>query len=203
MPVVIGAAFVAGIAQSNVLIAYITLRTNHSPDALLGRVGSTARLVSVGLTPIGLLTAGFIIDATNGATALAAMGLWSLALTVAFGLSATVRERVTRRPAGGLRAVRGRIEIRPVVSDRDGRGVGGRRAAARSRGGRGAAARGHGGHGPTQAGAGRVRGPARTLFGAGTSVGSPWIGRRCDADPRVSAPHGGGDGRASSRRRDE
>ena len=91
VPVVIAAAFIAGIAQSNVLIAYITLRTNHSPDALLGRVGSTARLLSVGLTPIGLLAAGFIIDAANGATALAAMGVWSLALTVVFGLSATVR----------------------------------------------------------------------------------------------------------------
>ncbi len=91
VPVVIAAAFIAGVAQSNVLVAYITLRTNHSPDALLGRVGSTARLVSVGLTPIGLLSAGFIIDATNGATAIAAMGIWSLALTVVFGLSATVR----------------------------------------------------------------------------------------------------------------
>ena len=97
IPVVIASAFIAGIANANVLVAYITLRTNHSPDALLGRVGSTARLFSVGLTPIGLLAAGFVIDASNGATALALMGLWSVGLTVLFGLSATVRR--ARSPA--------------------------------------------------------------------------------------------------------
>jgi MFS family permease len=91
IPVVVAASFIAGIAQANVLVAYITLRTTHSPDALLGRVGSTARLFSVGLTPIGLLAAGIVIDAANGATAIAAMAVWTLGLTVLFGISATVR----------------------------------------------------------------------------------------------------------------
>jgi hypothetical protein len=74
-----------------VLIAYLTLRTTHSPDALLGRVGSTARLVSIGLTPIGLLGGGLLIDAAGGATALAAMGVWMVALTVVFAAPAGVR----------------------------------------------------------------------------------------------------------------
>lgn len=91
VPLVIAASFAAGVAQSNVLIAYLTLRTAYSPNALLGRVGSTARFVSIGLTPIGLLAGGLLIDATNGATALAAMGLWMVAITLAFGASATVR----------------------------------------------------------------------------------------------------------------
>jgi predicted MFS family arabinose efflux permease len=91
IPIVLAASFAAGVAQSNVLIAYLTLRTTHSPDALLGRVGSTARVVSIGLTPLGLLAGGLLIDATNGATAIAAMGLWMLALTVAFGASRIVR----------------------------------------------------------------------------------------------------------------
>ena len=73
------------------LIAYLTLRTTHSPDALLGRVGSTARVVSIGLTPVGLLLGGLLIDATNGATAIAAMGIWMLALTAGFGASRIVR----------------------------------------------------------------------------------------------------------------
>lgn len=92
IPVVLAAAFTAGVAQSNVLIAYLTLRTTHSPDALLGRVGSTARVVSIGLTPVGLLAGGLLLDATNGATAIAAMGVWMLALTMAFGASRVVRE---------------------------------------------------------------------------------------------------------------
>lgn len=91
IPVVLAASFAAGVAQSNVLIAYLTLRTTHSPDALLGRVGSTARVVSIGLTPVGLLIGGLLIDATNGATAIAAMGVWMLALTAAFGASRVVR----------------------------------------------------------------------------------------------------------------
>jgi predicted MFS family arabinose efflux permease len=94
---VVGIAFLAGVAQANVLIAYLTLRTTHSPDALLGRIGSTARFVSVGLTPIGFLVGGLLIDATNGATALAAMGAWMVALTLVFGASAIVRQ--ARPPA--------------------------------------------------------------------------------------------------------
>jgi predicted MFS family arabinose efflux permease len=91
IPAVLAASFAAGVAQSNVLIAYLTLRTTHSPDALLGRVGSTARVVSIGLTPVGLLIGGLLIDATNGATAIAAMGIWMLALTAGFGASRVVR----------------------------------------------------------------------------------------------------------------
>ena len=58
VPVMIAAAFVAGAVNSNILVAYITMRTLASPDALLGRVGATARTVSVGLTPIGALGGG-------------------------------------------------------------------------------------------------------------------------------------------------
>jgi MFS transporter, ENTS family, enterobactin (siderophore) exporter len=91
VPLVLAASFTAGVAQSNVLIAYLTLRTTHSPNALLGRVGSTARVVSIGLTPLGLLAGGLLIDATDGATALAAMGFWMVVLALGFGASAIVR----------------------------------------------------------------------------------------------------------------
>jgi predicted MFS family arabinose efflux permease len=91
IPIVLVASFAAGVAQSNVLIAYLTLRTTHSPNALLGRVGSTARVVSIGLTPLGLLAGGLLIDATNGATALGAMGFWMIVLALAFGASGIVR----------------------------------------------------------------------------------------------------------------
>jgi MFS family permease len=91
VPLVLAASFTAGVAQSNVLIAYLTLRTTHSPNALLGRVGSTARVASIGMTPIGLLAGGLLIDATNGATALAAMGFWMIVLALVFGASAIVR----------------------------------------------------------------------------------------------------------------
>jgi predicted MFS family arabinose efflux permease len=46
-------AAVTGFAQSMVVVTYLTLRTAYSPDDLLGRVGMTARTISLGLQPIG------------------------------------------------------------------------------------------------------------------------------------------------------
>ena len=76
--------FVAGVADSAVLITYLTLRTAHSPDALLGRIGSTARTISLGLQPIGMLAGGLLIDATNGATTIVAMGVVVAVLSLVF-----------------------------------------------------------------------------------------------------------------------
>ncbi len=72
VPVMAAAAFVAGMVNANVLVAYISLRTMLSPDALLGRVGATARTLSVGLSPIGALGAGLALDALGGATTMVA-----------------------------------------------------------------------------------------------------------------------------------
>ena len=77
--------------NANVLVAYISLRTLLSPDALLGRVGATARTLSVGLTPIGALGAGLALDALGGAATLALMGA-ALAITgLLFAFVRTVR----------------------------------------------------------------------------------------------------------------
>jgi hypothetical protein len=61
VPVMLAVSAVAGVAQSLVLLTYITLRTVYSPDELLGRIGSTARVLSLGLQPIGLLVGGALI----------------------------------------------------------------------------------------------------------------------------------------------
>jgi predicted MFS family arabinose efflux permease len=84
IPILLGAAAVAGSAQSMVLVTYLTARTNMSPDALLGRIGSTARTLSLGLQPVGLLAGGALIDLTDGSTTIAAMGLLLVALTLLF-----------------------------------------------------------------------------------------------------------------------
>jgi MFS family permease len=75
VPVLLAVAAVAGVAQSMVLVMYITVRTAYSPDALLGRIGSTARTVSLGLQPIGLLLGGALIDATSGSATIAVIGI--------------------------------------------------------------------------------------------------------------------------------
>ena len=87
----VGASVIAGIAQSMVLVTYVTVRTTHSPDELLGRVGSTARTISLGLQPIGLLAGGALIDLTSGSTTLAVMGLSVIAVGLAFAPVAALR----------------------------------------------------------------------------------------------------------------
>jgi ENTS family enterobactin (siderophore) exporter len=84
VPVLLVVAVGSGIAQSMVLVTYITLRTAYSPDALLGRIGSTARTISLGLQPIGLLAGGALIDLTNGSTTIAVMGFVLVGLSLAF-----------------------------------------------------------------------------------------------------------------------
>jgi predicted MFS family arabinose efflux permease len=84
VPVLLGVGLVAGVAQSMVLVTYITLRTAYSPDALLGRIGSTARTISLGLQPIGLLVGGALIDRVGGSATIAVMGLVVLGVSLAF-----------------------------------------------------------------------------------------------------------------------
>jgi MFS family permease len=84
VPLVVAFAVFAGIAQSLVLVTYVTVRTAYSPDHLLGRVGSTARVVSLGLQPVGMLAGGVLIDATSGTTAIAVMGTILCVLAMAF-----------------------------------------------------------------------------------------------------------------------
>lgn len=92
VPVLLAVALVSGIVQSMVLIMYITLRTAYSPDELLGRIGGTARTISLGLQPIGLLIGGALIDATSGSTTIAVMGICVAMLSLAFVPVASLRQ---------------------------------------------------------------------------------------------------------------
>lgn len=97
--VMVVGALVAGITQSVVLIGYITLRTALSPDAMLGRIGSTARTISVGLMPIGSFAGGALIEVTNGGVTLAAMGGLLLVASGVFALVPNLRRARVPRPA--------------------------------------------------------------------------------------------------------
>ncbi len=97
MPVVILSALGAGVVQSAVLISYVTFRTALSPDAMLGRVGSTARTISVGLMPIGAVVGGAMIDLASGKATLAAMGAILLVLAGGCALLPGMRRAVVPR----------------------------------------------------------------------------------------------------------
>ncbi len=91
IPVIVVAALLAGLLNANVLVAYISLRTMLSPDALLGRVGATARTLSVGLMPVGSLVAGVALDTVGGGVTLLAMGVLLVVAAAGFALLPDVR----------------------------------------------------------------------------------------------------------------
>ncbi len=92
VPVIVAMALLAGILDANVLVAYISLRTLLSPDALLGRVGATARTLSIGLMPVGSLAAGIALDTIGGGATLRIMGLALVAAGAGFALVPDVRK---------------------------------------------------------------------------------------------------------------
>jgi ENTS family enterobactin (siderophore) exporter len=69
-----GLSLVAGVANTLVLVSYVTIRASTTPDELLGRVGATTRMVSVGLQPVGAAIAGFLLDAVAGGPTMRVMG---------------------------------------------------------------------------------------------------------------------------------
>lgn len=91
IPILLAAGFVAGLAQLMVLVTYITVRSAQSPDDLLGRIGSTARTISLGLQPLGLLAGGALIDLTDGSTTIAAIGIAVTLLSLGFLFVADLR----------------------------------------------------------------------------------------------------------------
>ena len=84
-------AFAGGAAGSVTAVLYLTLRASVSPDELLGRVGSTARTLSIGLQPIGMLVGGVLLDVIGGSKTLEVIAASLLVVTVFFGLSGSLR----------------------------------------------------------------------------------------------------------------
>jgi MFS family permease len=99
VPLMVAMALLAGVINANVFVAYISLRTMLSPDALLGRVGATARTLSVGLMPIGSLLAGLMLDAIGGGATLMLMGVGLAVAGGAFALLPDVRGARIAQPA--------------------------------------------------------------------------------------------------------
>jgi predicted MFS family arabinose efflux permease len=83
--------FIAGIANTLVLVSYITIRASSTPDSLLGRVGATTRMISVGLQPAGAAAAGILLDAVGGASTLRLMGAGLVVAAIGVAFSSTLR----------------------------------------------------------------------------------------------------------------
>jgi hypothetical protein len=109
-PIVLAAiALVAGTTNSIGLIAYVTIRASSAPDELLGRVGATTRMLSIGLQPLGAAVAGVLLDVVAGGMTLRIMGLVVVGGTAVFAAVGPLRHA---RPAGPV-AAPARVEPTP------------------------------------------------------------------------------------------
>ena len=88
----------------------VSLRTRLNcsfTNATRSPFSSTARMLSIGLMPIGVLLGGVLLEAIGGSATLLLIGAGVIALTALFALSATQRGAVagTAHPQGAAGTV--------------------------------------------------------------------------------------------------
>jgi MFS family permease len=84
IPVIVLLTAVSGAGEAVLAITYISVRAANSPDALVGRIASTARVMALGLMPIGGLVGGFLIDTIGGTETLAVLGIAMCVVALGF-----------------------------------------------------------------------------------------------------------------------
>src|SRR4051794_28699688 len=92
LPLLLAAGAVAGFGSGLTVVSYLTYRASITPDRLLSRVGSTARTISIGLQPIGLFIAGFLLDTIGGNETIVVIGVGIVVLAGLFALAPSLRE---------------------------------------------------------------------------------------------------------------
>jgi MFS family permease len=105
LPAVVALTAISGAGEATLVVVYISVRAANSPDALLGRIASTARVIALGFMPIGMLIGGVLIDTVGGSGTLVVMGAGMCALALAFtqvrGLrNASLAPKHVRLPIG-------------------------------------------------------------------------------------------------------
>lgn len=84
LPAIVALVGLTGAGEAALVVVYVSVRAANSPDELVGRIASTARVISLGLMPIGSIIGGILIDTIGGTGTLAVMGAWMCVLALAF-----------------------------------------------------------------------------------------------------------------------
>lgn len=84
LPVIVALTVLSGAGEAVLVVVYVSVRAANSPDALVGRIAATARVMALGLMPIASLIGGILIDAIGGTGTLAILGASICALAVGF-----------------------------------------------------------------------------------------------------------------------
>jgi MFS family permease len=74
LPLVVAMTALSGAGEAALVVVYVSVRAANSPDELVGRIASTARVMALGLMPIGSLLGGILIDAVGGTGTLVVLG---------------------------------------------------------------------------------------------------------------------------------
>ena len=92
IPLIVALTAVSGAGEAVLAITYISVRAANSPDELVGRIASTARVIALGLMPIGGLIGGFLIDTIGGTDTLAVLGIALCVVALAFTQVGALRQ---------------------------------------------------------------------------------------------------------------
>jgi Na+/citrate or Na+/malate symporter len=81
----------SGAGEAALVVVYVSVRAANSPDELVGRIASTARVMALGLMPIGSVIGGVLIDSVGGTGTLLVLGASICLLAAGFSQVATLR----------------------------------------------------------------------------------------------------------------
>jgi MFS family permease len=91
LPVIVGLTALSGAGEAALVVVYVSVRAANSPDELVGRIASTARVMALGLMPIGSLIGGILIDAVGGTGTLAILGASLCVVALGFSQARSLR----------------------------------------------------------------------------------------------------------------
>jgi MFS family permease len=91
MPAIVALVALTGAGEAALVVLYVSVRAANSPDALVGRIASTARVMSLGLMPIGSLAGGILIDAVGGTATVAMLGAALCVIALVFSQVPSLR----------------------------------------------------------------------------------------------------------------
>ncbi len=84
VPIIVVLSALSGAGEAALVVVYVSVRAANSPDELVGRIASTARVSALGLMPIGNLIGGLLIDTIGGTGTLAVIGASLCVLALGF-----------------------------------------------------------------------------------------------------------------------
>jgi MFS transporter, ENTS family, enterobactin (siderophore) exporter len=112
LPAIVVLTALSGAGEAALVVVYVSVRAANSPEALVGRIASTARVTTLGLSPFGFLVGGLLIDTVGGSATLAILGSSLCVLGLAFTQvralrAASLIPAPAREPEPVLRAAEG------------------------------------------------------------------------------------------------